>query len=127
MNIYSDSSHMVLKYFKNTEAYIHNLLIMTSDFSIQDSLWDPAFPYHSSISDNLIIIADSFNLELSFTSNPILTMSMIQTQSLILCSFIVGQANSTTTLSPLFDVYVSMRQGSALSPILSALYLLSFF
>jgi len=64
---------MALKYLKDIEAYIHNLLIMTGDFNIWDSLWDPAFSYYSSISDNLIIIVDSFNLELSFTSNPTLT------------------------------------------------------
>jgi len=29
MNIYSDSSHSALKYFKDTKANIHNLLIMT--------------------------------------------------------------------------------------------------
>ena len=34
INVYSDSSHIALKYLKNTEAYIHNLLIMTSDFNI---------------------------------------------------------------------------------------------
>ena len=69
MNVYSDSSHMALKYLKDTEAYIHNLLIMTGDFNIWDSLWDPSFPHHSSISDNLLIIADSFNLDLSFPTN----------------------------------------------------------
>jgi len=38
MNIYSDSSYMALKYLKDTEAYIYNLLIMTGNFNIQDSL-----------------------------------------------------------------------------------------
>ena len=38
MNIYSDSSHSTLKYFKNAKANIHNLLIMTGDFNIQNSL-----------------------------------------------------------------------------------------
>jgi len=73
MNVYSDSFHMALKYLKDTKAYIHNLLIMTSDFNIQDSLWDPSFPHYSSISDDLLIIVDSFNLELSFPTNPVLT------------------------------------------------------
>ena len=40
------------------------MLIMTSNFNIRDSLWDSSFPYHSSISNDLIIIADSFNLDL---------------------------------------------------------------
>jgi len=70
MNVYSDSSHSALKYLKNTEVNINNLLIMTGDFNIRDSLWDPSFPHHSSISDNLIILADSFNLDLSILTNP---------------------------------------------------------
>ena len=46
---------------------------MTGNFNIRDSLWDPSFPHHSSISDNLIIIADSFNLELLLLTNSIFT------------------------------------------------------
>ena len=38
MNIYSDSFYTALKYLKNTEANIHNILIMTNDFNIRDSL-----------------------------------------------------------------------------------------
>jgi len=41
LNIYSDSSHMVLKYLKDIEVNIDNILIMTGDFNIRDSLWDP--------------------------------------------------------------------------------------
>ena len=70
MNIYSDSSHTALKYLKDTEVNIENVLLMTGDFNIRDSLWDPAFPFHSSVSDDLIIIADSFNLSLSTPTNP---------------------------------------------------------
>ena len=73
MNIYSDSSHSALKYLKDTEVNIDNVLIMTGDFNIRDSLWDSFFPFHSSISDNLIIIADSLNLALSTPTNSCLT------------------------------------------------------
>jgi len=73
MNIYSNSSHSVLKYLKNTEVNIQNLLIMTGDFNIQDSLWDSSFPHHSSISNNLLIIANSFNLNLLIPINQIPT------------------------------------------------------
>jgi len=38
MNIYSDSSHSALKYLKDTEVNICNLLIMTKDFNIHNSL-----------------------------------------------------------------------------------------
>ena len=43
---------------------------MTGDFNIRDNLWDPSFPYHSSISDDLLMIADSFSLTLSSPTNP---------------------------------------------------------
>ena len=73
MNVYSDSSHSALKYLKDTEANICNLLIMTEDFNICDSLWDSSFLHHLSISNDLIIIADSFNLDLLTPSNQVLT------------------------------------------------------
>jgi len=52
MNVYSDSSHSALKYLKDTEVNINNVLLMTGDFNIRDSLWDPSFTFYSSISDN---------------------------------------------------------------------------
>jgi len=88
MNIYSDSFHSALKYLKDIEVNIDNVLVMTGDFNIRDSLWDPSFPHHSSISDNLLIIADSFNLALSLPTNPCLTRY----------SDTVGEANLTIDL-----------------------------
>ena len=38
LNIYSDSSHVALKHLKDTEVNIDNVLIMTGDFNIRDSL-----------------------------------------------------------------------------------------
>ena len=73
MNIYSDFSYFVLKYLKDSEANIPNLLIMTGDFNICDSIWDSPFPHHSSISNDLIIIADSFNLDLSIPTDQVPT------------------------------------------------------
>jgi len=73
MNIYSDPSHSALKYLKDTEVNINNVLFMTGDFNIRDSLWDLSFPFYSSISDDLIIIADLFNLSLSTLINHCLT------------------------------------------------------
>ena len=70
LNVYSDSSHLALKYLKDTKVNINNVLLMTGDFNIRDSLWDPSFPFHSSISDDLIMIADSFDLALSSPTNP---------------------------------------------------------
>jgi len=70
MNVYSDSSHTALKYLKDTEVNIDNIFLMTGDFNIRDSLWDLFFPFHSSISNDLVIIADSLNLALSTLTNP---------------------------------------------------------
>ena len=38
LNIYSDSSHLALKYLKDTEVNINHVLLMTGDFNIKDSL-----------------------------------------------------------------------------------------
>jgi len=88
LNIYSDSSHSALKYLKDIEVNIDNVLVMTGNFNIRDRLWDPSFPHHSSISDNLLIIADSFQLSLSTPTNPYSTRY----------SDTVGEANSTIDL-----------------------------
>jgi len=69
LNIYSDSSHTALKYLKDTEANIDNVILITGNFNTRDSLWDSSFLFHSSIGDDLIIIADSFNLSLSSPTN----------------------------------------------------------
>jgi len=38
---------------------------MMGDFNIRDSIWDFNFPFHSSHSDSLFDIADSFSLDIS--------------------------------------------------------------
>ena len=38
LNIYSDSSYMALKYLKDIEVNIDNVLIMAGNFNIRDSL-----------------------------------------------------------------------------------------
>jgi len=38
MNVYSNSSHMALKYLKDIEVNINNILVMTGNFNIRDSL-----------------------------------------------------------------------------------------
>jgi len=38
LNVYSDSSHIALKYLKDTEVNIQNLLIMIGNFNICDNL-----------------------------------------------------------------------------------------
>jgi len=44
---------MALKHLKDTEVNIHNIPIMTSNFNIRDSTWDPLFPYHLIYEDTL--------------------------------------------------------------------------
>ena len=41
INIYLNSSQTALKYFKNTEANINNVLVMTEDFNIRDNRISP--------------------------------------------------------------------------------------
>ena len=65
INIYSDDYQSALKYLKDTEANICNVLVMTGDFNIRNSIWDPSYPFYSVHSDNLFDIADSFDLKLS--------------------------------------------------------------
>ena len=88
MNIYSDSSHTALKYLKDIEVNIDNVLIITGDFNIRDRLWDPSFPHHSAISDDLLIITDSYNLALLMPTNPYPTRYLDT----------IGEANSTIDL-----------------------------
>ena len=61
-NIYSNSNQSALKYLKNTEANIHNVLIMTRKFNIKNRDWDSFYLFHLVYSDLLFDIADSFNL-----------------------------------------------------------------
>ena len=63
--MYFDSFQLALKYLKDTEVNIDNILIMTKNFNIRDSFWDPNFLYYSSYRDILFDITNSFQLEIS--------------------------------------------------------------
>jgi len=73
INIYSDDQQTTLKYLKDTEVNLNNVLIMTDDFNMRDNDWDLSYPHHLTYTDILQEIADSFNLELSLPINQILT------------------------------------------------------
>ena len=73
MNVYSNLSHTAIKYIKDTEFDLRNLLVMIRDFNICDSLWDSSFSCHSFISDDLFTIADLFDLSLSYSSDSVPT------------------------------------------------------
>jgi len=61
INIYSDSSQLALKYLKDNKVNIHNVLVITGDFNIRDSLWNPLYPHYSTHSNFFINITDSFS------------------------------------------------------------------
>ena len=46
LNIFSDNQQSALKYLKNTEVTLQNVLIITRDFNIRDSIWDLSYPFH---------------------------------------------------------------------------------
>ena len=53
-----------MKYLKDIEINLNNVLIMTVNFNIRDNDWDLLYPHHSVYTNTLMEIADSFNLSL---------------------------------------------------------------
>jgi len=45
INIYWDDQKTALKYLKNIEVNLNNILIMTEDFDIRDNDWNPLYPH----------------------------------------------------------------------------------
>ena len=64
-----NSSQTALKYLKDTEANISNILIMARNFNIKDSSWDLSFLYHSIPCDLYNNIADYMDLCMSKATN----------------------------------------------------------
>jgi len=81
INIYSDNNHSALKYLKDTEANIYNVLIMAGDFNIRNSDWDPSYPFYSFYSDFLVEIVESFNLTLSLAIQQVSTRYLDNTNN----------------------------------------------
>ena len=69
INIYSDSNQTALHFLCQNVINLDNTIIMTGDFNIRDSDWDPLAHHNSMHTDNLMTIADSLGLELSYPSN----------------------------------------------------------
>jgi len=69
LNIYSDDQQLALTYLKDMEVNLNNILIMTGDFDIRDSNWDPSFLHYLVHADTLRKIADLFNLKLFMLIN----------------------------------------------------------
>ena len=81
LNIYLDNQQNALKYLKNTKVNLNNILIMTEDFNIRDSDWNPSYSHYLSYSDILREIADNLNLDLSTSINPVSTQYMDNSQN----------------------------------------------
>ena len=67
INTYLDDHQFILKYLKDTEVNLNNVLIMTGDFNIRDNDWNPLYSYYSMYANILREIANSFSLELSIS------------------------------------------------------------
>jgi len=70
INIYSDFNQTALHALHNNVANLGKTVLMTGDFNIRDSDWDPNFHHHSTHTKDLLAIADSLSLELSPPVNP---------------------------------------------------------
>ena len=62
LNIYSDSNQSTLKYLKDTEANIQNIIVITSDFNIRDRDWDSAYSFHFILDIQIIIMIQTLSL-----------------------------------------------------------------
>ena len=72
-NVYSDNYYSALKYLKDIEVFLNDILIMIGDFNIRDSDWDPFFLHHLVHTDTLLEIADFFDLKQSISVNQVST------------------------------------------------------
>ena len=73
INVYSDDQQTTLKYLKNTEVNLNNVLIMIGDFNIRNNIWNSSYPHHLAYVNTFQEIVDSFNLELSLPVNQVPT------------------------------------------------------
>jgi len=68
-----DFLQTALKYLKDTEANINNVLVIAEDFNIKGNSWDSSFPHHSIHCDLLTDIADFMSLCISKSTNQVPT------------------------------------------------------
>ena len=129
INIYSDLSQLALKYLKDTEININNVLIMTSDFNIRDNLWDPDFLYYLIYKDTLrqqIHFSQNFLNLLNFFLLGTLTMIRTPTQSQILSFFNCFCLSSIIIIFiQTRDLYLIMLPSLSIFPYLMSIYQLS--
>jgi len=73
INIYSDTNQSAIKYLKNTEVNVRNVLVIVSNLNIRDSIWNLLFSFHLIHSNLLVDVAGSFDLMLLYPTNQVLT------------------------------------------------------
>ena len=73
INVYLVEHQSALKYLKDTEINIHNVLIMARNFNIRDKDWNPSYLHYSAHSDVLMEVANSLKLKLSSSVYQVLT------------------------------------------------------
>jgi len=73
IDIYSDDQQNALKYLKDIEINLNNVLIMTENFNIRDNDWDLSYSYHLVHTDILTEINDLFYLRLFISDIQVLT------------------------------------------------------
>ena len=64
INVYSDNQQSILKYLKDIEMNLNNILIMIVNFNIRDNNWNPLYLYYFIYINILRKIANSLNLEI---------------------------------------------------------------
>jgi len=104
INVYSDNDQSTLKYLKNTEVNLHNILIMAEDFNIRDSNWNSSYSFHLIYSDTLFEVANSFDLKLSSSIQQVSThySDNKKTQTWLLTSFSYDQTPLKLTIISFF-------------------------
>jgi len=70
INIYSDSNQTAIQTLHNNIRNISNMIIMTGDFNIRNSDWDPNVHHHLIHTKDLMFIASCLDLELATPINP---------------------------------------------------------
>jgi len=70
INIYSDSNQSAFHALRNNIANLGKTVLITGNFNIRDSDWDPNYHHYLTHTEDLITIADSLSLELSPPVNP---------------------------------------------------------
>ena len=91
INVYPDDYHLALKYLKNTEVNLQNVLIMAGDFNIKDNSWNPLHPFHLIYSDIFLRLQTLLIFVYLLITNrfllDFLTMLITQTWSSIYSSY----------------------------------------